>query len=103
MLRITVHDDREAVRLQLEGHLAGPWLQALEECWRSLRARRRKPAVLWVDLTSVTFIDAAGKAFLARMRRGGANFIAPGCLTRSIVEELADRETGIARDEDESR
>jgi hypothetical protein len=102
MLRITVHDDREAVRLQLEGHLAGPWLQALEQCWCSLGARRRKP-VLWVDLTSVTFIDAAGKAFLARMRRGGANFIAAGCLTRSIVEELADRGTGIARDADESR
>jgi anti-anti-sigma regulatory factor len=102
MLRITVHDDREAVRLQLEGHLAGPWLQALEECWRSLRGRRRK-RVLWVDLTSVTFIDAAGKAFLARMRRGGANFIAPGLLTRSIVEELPDPGTGIARDEDESR
>jgi anti-anti-sigma regulatory factor len=33
-----------------------------------VRARRRKPG-LWVDLTSVTFIDAAGKAFLAHMRR----------------------------------
>ena len=58
MLRITVHDSPRALTFQLEGRLAGPWVQVLEECWRSHPARQRKPIVR-VDLTGATFIDAA--------------------------------------------
>jgi anti-anti-sigma regulatory factor len=36
----------------------------VEECWQSTLASQRKP-VLRFDLTGVTFIDAAGKTFLA--------------------------------------
>jgi anti-anti-sigma regulatory factor len=87
MLRITVHDSPQALTFQLEGSLAGPWLQVLQECWQGTLARRRKP-ILRVDLTGVTFIDAAGKACLARMHREGAEFVAADCLTKAIVAEL---------------
>jgi hypothetical protein len=87
MLRITVHDNPRALTFQLEGRLTGPWLQALEECWHGTLACPRK-AVLRVDLTGVTFIDAAGKDCLAAMHRQGAEFIAADCLTKAIVDEI---------------
>jgi hypothetical protein len=87
MLRITVHDQPQALTFQLEGRLAGPWLRVLEECWQSTLARQRKP-IRRVDLTGVTFIDAAGRACLAAMHRQGAEFIAPDCLTKAVVAEI---------------
>ena len=87
MLRITVHDNPRALTFQLEGRLTGPWLRELEKCWQSTLARKQKRA-LCVDLTEVTFIDAAGKACLAAMHRQGAEFIAADCLTKAIVAEI---------------
>src|SRR5262245_35730868 len=40
-------------------------------------------------LSEMTFIDTAGKAFLAAMHRQGAEFIAANCLTRAVVAEIA--------------
>lgn len=87
MLRITIHDNSQDLTLQLEGRLAGPWLQVLEECWQGTLTRQRKPTVR-IDLTGVTFIDAAGRACLAAMHRQGAEFIAPDCLTKAAVAEI---------------
>ena len=87
MLRITLHDNPRTLTFQLEGRLAGPWLRELEECWRSTLARQRKP-ILRVDLTGVTFIDAAGQACLAALHRKGAEFVAADCLTKAVVDEI---------------
>jgi hypothetical protein len=87
MLRITVHDSPRALTFQLEGRLAGPWVRELEECWQGALARPRKP-ILRVDLTGVTFIDAAGEACLADLHRKGAEFIAADCLTKAVVAEI---------------
>lgn len=87
MLRITVHDNRQAFTFQLEGRLAGHWLRELEECWKSTLNQRRKP-ILRVDLTEVTFIDDAGKACLAAMHRQGAELVAADCVTKDIVAEI---------------
>src|SRR6266404_244973 len=88
MLRITIHDNLESVTFQLEGRLAGPWVREAEECRQCTLAGRRGIAVRF-DLTEVTFIDAAGKAYLADMHRLGAEFVAADCLTRAIVAEIA--------------
>jgi anti-anti-sigma regulatory factor len=87
MLRITIHDSPRALTFQLEGRLAGPWVRELEECWQSTLARQRQ-RILCVDLTGVTFIDAAGQACLAAMYRQGAEFVAADCLTRAVVAEI---------------
>ena len=87
MLRITVHDKPGALTFQLEGSLAGPWVRELEACWQVALARRRQ-SILRVDLTGVTFIDAAGQACLAAMHRQGAEFIAADCLTKAAVAEI---------------
>src|SRR5262245_40817756 len=88
MLRITVHDNPGSLTVQLEGRLAGPWVRELKDCWQSSRASQRKPVLF--DLTGVTFIDAAGKEFLAARHAEGAEFLARGCLTRAVVAEITD-------------
>ena len=87
MLRITVHDNPQAVTFQLEGRLAGPWLRELEVCWHSTLARQLRPIVR-VDLTGVTFVDPTGVGCLAAMHRQGAEFVAADCLTKAIVDEI---------------
>jgi anti-anti-sigma regulatory factor len=88
MLRITVHDKPESLTFQLEGGLAGPWVQEAEECRQRKLAGRHQSAVCF-DLAGVTFIDDAGKAYLAAMHRLGAQFVARDCLTKAIVAEIA--------------
>ena len=87
MLRITIHENTESLTFQLEGRLAGPWVQVLEECWQSALASQREP-ILRVDLTGVTFIEEAGKACLAALHRQGAKFVAADCLTKAVVAEI---------------
>ena len=87
MLRITVHDKLGTLTFQLEGKVAGAWVQVLEECWQSTLTGERR-ALLRVDLTGVTFIDAAGQGCLAAIHRQGADFIAADALTRTIVAEI---------------
>jgi len=52
-----------------------------------LLARKTKP-IICLDLTGVTFIDAAGKAWLADRHRQGAKFVASDCCTKAIVDEI---------------
>jgi anti-anti-sigma regulatory factor len=91
MLRITIHDNPRALTVQLEGRLAGPSLRVLEESWQGTLARRRT-TILPVDLTGVTFIDAAGEACLAAMHRQGVEFVAADCLTKAIVAEISAKD-----------
>jgi ABC-type transporter Mla MlaB component len=76
---------------RLEGRLEGPWVNELEQCWRSLLNGEQRPT-LCVDLSGVTYIDAAGKARLAEMHAQGARFIADDCLTKAIVDEIVGYE-----------
>ena len=89
MLRITAHDNPRVLTLRLEGRLEGPWAAELEKCWKRTLASLCKPK-LRVDLTGVTFIDSAGRERLAAMHRKGAEFIASDCLTKAVVEEIAN-------------
>jgi anti-anti-sigma regulatory factor len=88
MLRITVHENQETLTFQLEGKLAGAWVQEVEECRQRTLAHGRRPVVRF-DLTGVTGIDAAGKAWLTAMYRQGAEFVAADCLTRAILAEIS--------------
>jgi ABC-type transporter Mla MlaB component len=89
MLRVTVSAKRKTITFQLEGKIAVPWLQELENCWDTTVARVPEP-VIRVDLSGVTFIDSAGQACLAAMYRQGAEFIAPDCVTKDLVREIQD-------------
>jgi anti-anti-sigma regulatory factor len=87
MLRITIHQDAKLLTFELEGTLAGPWVRELDDCWRRTLTAPAKPGVRF-DLRGVTYIDAAGKEFLAARHKGGAEFLACGCLMRAVVAEI---------------
>jgi outer membrane protein TolC len=84
MLRITTEKKRGKTILSVEGRLAGPWVAALEQCWRT-RAPEEKFSV---DLCGVSFIDAAGKVLLKEIHQQGGRLIAEGCLNQAIVQEI---------------
>jgi hypothetical protein len=71
----------------LDFKLAGAWVREVEECRQRTLAGLRRMVVRF-DLAGVTFIDAAGKAFLAAMHRLGAEFIAADCLTKAVVADI---------------
>lgn len=89
MLRITADDKPRVLRFRLEGRLEGAWVAELEKCWRGMVASAGTPAIR-VDLSGVTFVDAAGKAQLTAMHRQGAEFITDDCQTRAIVSEIVE-------------
>jgi len=91
MLRITTEKKRGKTFLTVEGRLAGPWVAALEQCWRELHAASPREK-FHVNLCAVSFIDAAGKALLMEIHRQGGQLVAEGCLNQAIVHEIVARE-----------
>jgi outer membrane protein len=91
MLKITVSRSESVATLNIEGKLAGPWVDELATSWDDERAQSSQ---LSVDLGGVTFIDAAGRDLLKRIYQQGGKLIAKGCLTRAIVAEVTDSVSG---------
>jgi anti-anti-sigma regulatory factor len=89
MFRITVHRAPGAVTFQFEGRLAGDCASEARAFWRKTTASEQMSAVRF-DLTGVTSIDAAGRAFLSAAHARGTELVASGCLLRAIVAELAE-------------
>ena len=81
-----------SISLMLEGRLAGPWVEELNDSWRKLTENQQVSAV--IDLSGVTFIDAREKSLLDRLWQEGAKLRATGCLTRCIVEEITGEHGG---------
>jgi anti-anti-sigma regulatory factor len=90
MLKITIHDAAGQRRLELEGRLAGAWGYELEHSWHTAKASHSN-RTLAVDLTSVTFIDQAGRYLLQLMHRDGVRFVASDLL----LQDLWDHVTGM--------
>ncbi len=90
MLKITVNDETEAVRIRLEGRLTGPWVSELERCWCTVCPSVRQRHLV-LDLTDLEFVDAAGKYLLALMQSRGAEFAACTMTMRDLVEEITGR------------
>src|ERR1700693_3497959 len=91
MLRVTTERRRSKTVLSVEGRLAGPWVGALEQCWRELHSASPREK-FHIDLCGVSFIDAAGKVLLKEIHRQGGQLIAEGCLNQAIVDEIVARE-----------
>ena len=87
MLRIYIHDQVPVTSLVLEGKLVGEWVTELEKCWESALAISGSGTML-VDLADVSFIDAEGRALLAKMRQKGVRLLSAGVLIDAIVAEI---------------
>src|SRR5216117_3827812 len=99
MLRITTEKKRGRIFLGVEGRLAGPWVAALEQCWRELHAASPREK-FHVNLCEVSFIDAAGKVLLKEIHRQGGQLIAEGCLNQAIVHEIIGRKKASTGDKE---
>lgn len=87
MLRITTENKKGKLSLSVEGRLAGPWVGALEQCWRELLAVAPRQKFC-INLCGVSYIDNAGKMLLREMHGLGGELIAEGCLNQAIVSEI---------------
>src|SRR5882757_4445587 len=91
MLRITTEKKRGKIFLGVEGRLAGPWVAALEQCWRELHVASPQEK-FHINLCGVSFIDPAGKVLLKEIHRQGGQLVAEGCLNQAIVDEIVTQE-----------
>lgn len=90
MLRITTTTANETNRLKLEGKLVGPWVA---ECRAACAAANARSARVALDLSGVTFVDAAGLQLLGQLIRDG--HVVSAC--SSFVAELLITEDSICR------
>jgi hypothetical protein len=88
MLKITTRTDAAKPILELEGKLAGAWVEELECCWRAIAGQQP----ITVRLKAVTFIDDHGKELLTRIYESGNELVAEGCMTKAIVEKIKQGE-----------
>jgi len=102
MLRITTEKKRGKILLSVEGKLAGPWVAALEQCWRELRAASAQEK-FHLDLCGVSFIDAAGRVLLKEIHSQGGKLVAEGCLNQAIVHEIMAGEKRTGRGSEKQR
>jgi hypothetical protein len=63
-LKITTQTGATGTIFELEGKLAGPWVQELEGCWQRIVIRDQPIKVV---LKAVTFIDSEGRKLLAQI------------------------------------
>src|SRR5215831_9229074 len=87
MMRVTRQQDGETITLKIEGCLAGEWANEMKRCWDEVKDDTR-PRVIRIDLTGVTFIDAAGRELLAQMLASGVITGAANVMTKAVVERL---------------
>jgi anti-anti-sigma regulatory factor len=87
MLKITIDEAADPLRIELEGRLAGASGYELEHCWRTAQARHPN-RTLAVDLTGVTFIDQAGRYLLQWMHRDGVRLVGSGLLLQGLLDHI---------------
>jgi anti-anti-sigma regulatory factor len=86
MLRITVDNAGEDLRLTLEGKLAGSWVREFRECWQKAAPGGERRIV--VDLREVDFVDSDGQIALADLRRAGARFVVSTPVMQAVVRAV---------------
>lgn len=88
MLRITVQESEDAVKVVLEGRVAGPWVGELNRAWVETAPRIGSKKVS-IDLKNVTYADAAGKRALKSIfSESDAELVASSMEIQDLAEEV---------------
>jgi hypothetical protein len=91
MLRITIHETAKGQTIQLEGKIAGPWVEEFNRTWHSL-APSLGSRVLHLDLRGVAFVDANGRQLLREIyQKTNASFLADSPLTQYFADDARRR------------
>jgi anti-anti-sigma regulatory factor len=104
MLKISVKngEPHKQPLLEVEGRLAGPWVEELERSWEAERRIANSEEVV-VRLSNVTFIDDAGKELLSRIFRAGSQLEGSGCMVRAIIARITGAGFAVNGCEDEAK
>ena len=82
-----IHDESDAVRIEITGPLSGPHVMSLDQAWRTvcsvLNGRN-----LVIDLVSVGDADQDGRDLLLAWHRVGARIITRSLESRLLVEGI---------------
>jgi anti-anti-sigma regulatory factor len=98
-LKITVHEEPDAMTLTIEGKVVGPWSNELDQAWRSVAASRGSKRLI-VDLCGVTHMDRDARRILADIHRDtGAQFVANSPMTKYFAEEAQLKNPSDRREE----
>ena len=89
MLKISVKNEEagKQLLLEVEGRLAGPWVEELERCWESEMKTAPSGAIV-VRLANVSFIDETGTGLLRNMFEAGAKLEGTGCMVRALIARI---------------
>jgi hypothetical protein len=89
MLRITLHESERALKIVLEGRVAGPWVGELNRVWVETAPRIGSRDVEF-DMRNVTYADAAGKRVLREIfSQTKAKLVAKSLEIQDLAEEVA--------------
>lgn len=93
MLRVTnvARGDGQPTRLRLEGRLSGPWVDELRRVCSGLLDGDGGGG-LELELSEVSFVDAAGMALLRSLARSGVEFTNLSAFVAEQLKEVADAE-----------
>ena len=84
MLRVEFQNAANTLTLRIEGRLVGTFAEEA----RTLVTRCKIQQRLLVDVSEVTYVDAAGEQVLAWLGGIGAEFVADGSYPRDVCERL---------------
>ena len=82
MLRVTRIETPNSTTLKLEGKLAGPWVDAVRECWTELVEQKVR---VDVGLEGLSFVDASGTTLLLDVERQGARLLGGSAFIRCLL------------------
>src|ERR1043165_1288116 len=86
MLRISMINEQESIRLKLEGKLAYEWVPELQKAWAFASSHAAVGSQV-VDLTDVSFVAESGPHSLTKMYAGGVSFEVSGPVIAVLIEE----------------
>jgi len=84
MLRIEMHESADSMTIRMEGR----FVSKFAEDAKSLISRCTLPAEVIVDLSEVTFVDAAGAEVLTWLGEIGVQFVAEDAYSHDVCERL---------------
>ena len=89
MFRVTEQCASGRFTLKLEGRCSSDVIGELDAGFQAAMLKASH-GVIWVDLSDVSLVDAAGVEQLARMHQAGARFVARGCFMRELIREICE-------------
>jgi hypothetical protein len=93
MIRIFTANERNAIRITIDGQLVGEYVDAVRTCAHDAIAQKR---AVHLFLRDVSHIDEPGRALLNQLAARGVRLSASGVYSSYIVEEVRLRQNKTA-------